>query len=309
MKFRNFKSRSLAFTLIELLVVIAIIAILIGLLLPAVQKVREAAARTQSQNNLKQLGLSLWNSNDAISMVPPGAGCYPGYCGATSNVANYGTIHFFLLPYMEQQNIYNMTTNLGLSSSNLLTSTTTGGQNTSVKTFIAPADPNANTKYDPNSFLSTTSYLANGSVFGPTSYAPGVPAQGTSPGALQTILTDGTSNTITWLEHMILCKNYYTDAFNNTFPITYSNSPIYPIGLGYMYSTTNTINNAYYVPAPQPKTVPNACINTSAQALTSGGIIVGLGDGSVRNVANGISTYSWTLALLPNDGLVLGSDW
>jgi prepilin-type N-terminal cleavage/methylation domain-containing protein len=115
------RKRRHAFTLIELLVVIAIIAILIGLLIPAVQKVREAAARTQSQNNCKQMCLAVNNiaSNSTSGDIPPAVGYYPS--GGTT-LASFFTN---LLPYIEQNNLY---------AAPVAT--------TPVKTYVAPADPN-----------------------------------------------------------------------------------------------------------------------------------------------------------------------
>src|SRR5205809_8076158 len=88
-----------AFTLFQLLVVLATLALLIGLALPAIQKVRQAAARTQCANNLKQLVLATLNCHDAYAKLPPLVGTYP-------NDGSLGTAFYYLLPFLEQDALY-----------------------------------------------------------------------------------------------------------------------------------------------------------------------------------------------------------
>src|SRR5208282_5978592 len=122
--------------LVELLVVIAIIAILIGLLLPAVQKVREAASRTKCQNNMKQIGLALHAYHDANQSLPPGYSASGAYVNGATDTSPGWAWGAYILPYLEQNSLYQQF-NLTQPVQN------SAAIETLVKTFVCPSDVGA----------------------------------------------------------------------------------------------------------------------------------------------------------------------
>jgi hypothetical protein len=298
-----------------LLVVIAIIAVLIGLLLPAVMKVRAAAARVQCTNNLKQMALATHSCNDAIGYMPQHGYSWP----KRSNVLRQSSIFWAILPFVEMDNLYHSLP-AGQTSSAYFNPST---QLASVKNYVCPADYSGIDTDGSGGGWNLSSYNVNGQVF-----------FGQYPKLSQTFL-DGTSSTVLYVEHLALCRNpaggiTETDGrsvwpavnLRTGDPIVYwrgenttasfsgfpGEATQYPSAMVQDPANGNVLS--WKLPQASPSLGPSGdCDPLTASGGHSGGVLVAMADGSVRLVSVSVSMRTWNAALTPAGGERLGPDW
>jgi prepilin-type N-terminal cleavage/methylation domain-containing protein len=293
------RQRSRAFTLIELLVVIAIVAVLIGLLLPAVQKVREAAARIRCANHLKQMGLASHAAHDAQGSLPPGLGYWPGQTA-------YGTYHFHLLPFMEHGNLHQRSYYAGFHFV-----ANNGVYSEPIKAYICPSDPSAPGDGRARDLVGNdwgvASYVvniqvvckvsANGTMVSPEHYA-----------RLPDAIPDGSSNTILVTEKYAQCFNSHYPAGGTFWAYYHTGANLQP----YHPGCTVSWNGYSFGPASKflvrPTPYNGGCDPTMASSPHTNGIGIGMADGSVRYLSSNVTLYTWWYLCTPAGGEVVASD-
>jgi prepilin-type N-terminal cleavage/methylation domain-containing protein len=299
------------FTLIELLVVIAIIAILIGLLLPAVQKVRAAAARSKCQNNLKQIGLALHSYHDANGRFP-----------SAVDPLKFSSLAY-LLPYVEQANLY-ATINFTVTADNAANA---GPRGQKVPIYLCPSDPQSSFPAG----WSGNSYVANygSDILWAQQNTQGVFFFGAN-GVTMTDISDGTSNTAAFCERRIgdfsnAVASDATDLFQGSSP---------PSSPDQAYALCQSVNpnslssqwrsdyGAYWIqgwhmtlythagpPNSRSCAFPPSSMMMVANSAHEQGVNLLLCDGSVRFARSSISLSTWRALGTRNGGEVLGNDF
>jgi hypothetical protein len=273
--------------------------------LPAVQKVREAANRMKCSNNLKQLGIAMHNCNDTMGALPPLVGPFPQTQAVP--VAYYNTALFWILPYIEQENLYKSaaTSVNGMTVYLVPVDGTIDG--VVVGTFRCPSDsscPGGKTggyhgvgNYGTNALVFSAGLNANMTVTNSVG-TPHIPAS----------FPDGTSSTILFAERYCECSNSADGAGGSGWARQNPNPSTYGAYFNYLGSHGSggpTFNPPFQL---QPR-ANGGCSYKSPSTPHPGGIQVGLADGSVRTVARGISPATWWAACTPAAGDLLGPDW
>lgn len=310
------------FTLIELLVVIAIIAMLIALLLPAVQQAREAARRTQTKNNMKQIGLALHNYHDTHGRFPV------THFGAQGS-GTYRTWALMIMPYIDQSTIYNQwnySSTAGVNDSLIATPISTFRSMSST----APAvwhNPTAGRKVATMDYYTPYSFNFGTSVYA-SEFPTGVETRmgliyndmgtpNTHPGVRMRDASDGLSNTIAVFEMAGLPNPHYSKsriadpAYAAMSAVYFTSDGITQQLDGYWAGRNSCDFSMFWLPLAFPNCAIN-CANWSRGVATPyslhpGGAHILLGDGSVRFLSESTGVLTFLKLMIYDDGSIVGA--